>query len=157
MVTPEEKIITIDDLFNSYKKFVAKEIDTTGRDVNFDDGPHYEPVEVMYEITSDEDRTYSCFEHKNLDFMISDTEDQDEELGFLVRLSRYKNTSDEEGLYEISYSADPTIRSLRYLNDFELLLIRLDKAGVKIKLNSRYDDSDSDEVYPENEPEPTYQ
>lgn len=157
MVVPTEKVITLEDLFHQYKKFVAKEIDTNGRDVNYDDGPHYEPVEVMYEIVSDEDRTYSCFEHKSLDFMISDTEDQADDLGFLISLSRYKNTSDEEGLYEMHYRNDPTVKSLRYLNDFELLLIRLDRAGVKIKLDSKYDDSDSDEVYPDNEPEPTYQ
>lgn len=156
MVIPEEKIISVDDLFEAYKKFVAKKLECSGREVNYDDGVHYAPVEVMIDITSDDKRSWSIFDYKTLDLYISEDEDQHDELGFSLRLSRWDGSSDPKNVYDLSYACTPDINSLRYMRDFELYLVRLSRAGVKIQLKYEYDFSDSDEIYPDAEPEPSY-
>ena len=61
--------------------------------------------------------------------------------------------SNKEG-WDIYPETDPTINSLRYLNDFDLFLIKLHRADVKLIID-RY--SDFDTVYSVNEPEATYE
>lgn len=156
MIVPEEKVISVDALFEAYKKYIAKSIECSGRDVNYDDGVHYEPVKVNIEVSSDEDRSWRIFDYKTLDLFIGEDEEQYEKLGFSLRLSRWKDSSGPKEVYDISYYGCPDINSLRHMNDFEIFLVRLTRAGTKIQLGSVYDFSDSDEVYPDAEPEPTY-
>ena len=48
MVVEEKEEIKVSELFNIWTEFVAKNVDTDDLDVDFDDGPHYEYVELVW-------------------------------------------------------------------------------------------------------------
>lgn len=137
MIEPEKKTITVSELFEQYKRYVAKEMDTDGRDVQIEDTVYYEPMEVS-------------FDRAVLEFGVTE-EEQQENLNRTIRLDHYKNGA--EG-WDIIAEINPEIKSLRYLNDFDILLIRLSKGMVKLIID---EESDWDNVISENEPEATYE
>ena len=149
MTEPEMKTITVSELFKEYKKFVAKEMDTDGRDVQIDDGVYYEPMEVNFEVIEEEERSWSCFDRAILELSV-DEEEQQEKLNRTIRLDHYKNG--KEG-WDIISEFNPQITSLRYLDDFDIFLLKLQRANVKVIVDKK---SDWDSVISENEPEATY-
>lgn len=149
MTEPEMKTITVSELFKEYKKFVAKEMDTDGRDVQVDDGVYYDPMEVNFEVIEEEDRSWSCFDRAILELSV-DEEEQQEKLNRTIRLDHYKNG--KEG-WDIISESNPQITSLRYLDDFDIFLLKLQRANVKVIVDKK---SDWDSVISENEPEATY-
>ena len=150
MTEPEMKTITVSELFKEYKKFVAKEMDTDGRDVQVDDGVYYDPMEVNFEVIEEEDRSWSCFDRAILELSV-DEEEQQEKLNRTIRLDHYKNG--KEG-WDIISEFNPQITSLRYLDDFDIFLLKLQRANVKVIVDKK---SDWDSVISENEPEATYE
>lgn len=150
MTEPDMKTITVSELFKEYKKFVAKEMDTDGRDVQIDDGVYYEPMEVNFEVIEEEDRSWSYFDRAILELSV-DEEEQQEKLNRTIRLDHYKNG--KEG-WDIISEFNPQITSLRYLDDFDIFLLKLQRANVKVIVDKK---SDWDSVISENEPEATYE
>lgn len=150
MTEPEMKIITVSEIFEQYKLYVAKEMDTDGRDVQVDGGVYYEPMEVNFEVIEEEDRSWSCFDRAILELSV-DEEEQQEELNRTIRLDHYKNG--KEG-WDIISEFNPQITSLRYLDDFDIFLLKLQRANVKVIVDKK---SDWDSVISENEPEATYE
>lgn len=146
MTPPEIKQIKVSELFQNWCEYVAKNVDTDGLDVNYDDGVSYEPVEVSMEVEFEEGRSWSSFEYATLRFEC----EHDENLNFEIKLNRWN----QKELWDINYRNDSNISSLRYLNDFSIYLMRLDQGGVKLELDQ---ECESDEVTPEKEPEPTFQ
>lgn len=147
MSVDENKEVNVSELFNIWMKFVAEEVDTDDLEVCFDDGPGYEHVEVRMEVEEDEDRSWSSFKYATLVFEC----ESDDSLNFAIRLSRYVN--DREEGWDIQYDIKRDIRSLKYLNSFEILLMKMDQNGTKIILDTTYE---NDEVLPEAEPEATF-
>lgn len=145
MTPPEIKQIKVSELYQKWCDYVAKEVDTDGLGVNYDDGVNYEPVEVSMEVEIEEGRSWSSFEYATLRFEC----EHDEKLNFEIKLNRWS----QKELWDINYRNDSNISSLRYLNDFSIYLMRLDQSGVKLELDK---ECDSDEVTPEKEPEPTF-
>ncbi|ATF13541.1 hypothetical protein A616_16625 [Brevibacillus brevis X23] len=141
------KSITVTELYEKWTDYVAKEVKTDDLEINYDDGVSYESVEVSYEVEYDNDRDWSSFEGALLNFEC----EHDEEMNFSIRLSRRKKSSDKG--WDIEYKTSHDIKSLRYLNEFELLLMKLTQNGAKLVIDK---DGDSDEVQPEKEPEPTF-
>lgn len=150
MIEPEKKTITVSELFKQYKLYVAKEMDTDGRDVQIEDTVYYEPMEVSFEIKKEQDRSWSCFDRAVLEFGVTE-EEQQENLNRTIRLNHYKNGA--EG-WDIIAEINPEITSLRYLDDFDILLIKLQRGMVKLIID---EESDWDNVISENEPEATYE
>lgn len=150
MTEPDMKTITVSELFKEYKKFVAKEMDTDGRDVRVDGGVYYEPMEVNFEVIEEEDRPWSSFDRAILELSV-DEEEQQEKLNRSIRLEHYKNG--KEG-WDIYTEFNPDITSLRYLDDFDVYLFKLQRANVKVIVDKK---SDWDSVISENEPEATYE
>ena len=150
MTEPERKLITVTELFEEYKKFVAKEMDTDGRNVQVDDGVYYEPMEVELEIIEEKDRPWSSFDRAVLELSVAE-EDQQEKLNRSIRLEHYKNG--KEG-WDIYTEFNPDITSLHYLDDFDVYLFKLQRASVKVIIDIKYD---NDSVDSENEPEATYE
>lgn len=142
------KSIKLTKLFEKWMEYVAKEVDTKDLEVVYDDGVSYEPVKVSFQVEKESDRDWSSFENATLVFEC----EKDEEMNFMMRLSRWKKDKDEE--YSIHYDAVRDINSLRYLNEFQIFLMKMEQYGTKIEID---DDYGSDEVTPEKEPEPTYQ
>lgn len=150
MIEPERKTITVTELFEEYKKFVAKKMDTYGRDVVIEDTAYYEPMSVEFEITKEEDRPWSSFDRAVLELSVAE-EDQQEKLNRSIRLEHYKNG--KEG-WDIYTEFNPDITSLRYLDDFDVYLLKLQRARVKLIADKKYD---NDSVDSENEPEAIYE
>lgn len=150
MTEPDMKTITVSEIFKQYKLYVANEMDTDGRDVQVDDGVYYDPMEVNFEVIEEEDRSWSCFDRAILELSV-DEEEQQEKLNRTIRLDHYKNG--KEG-WDIISEFNPQITSLRYLDDFDIFLLKLQRANVKLIMDKK---SDWDSVISENEPEATYE
>lgn len=145
MIEEKEKTIKLSDLFNEWKKYVAKQVETDGLEVEFDDRPEYEAVEVSVQVERNEDRSWSSFEYATIFFEC----EHDEDLNFEIPISSYKK--DKE--WDINYRTSNELKSLRHLNDFEILLMRLSQNAVKLALDIEWKE---EEVTPDKEPEATF-
>lgn len=152
MTEPIEKEMKITDLFREYKKFVEREMEIYGRSVEWDSGePEYEAMEVYFAFEQEDGRRWSSFEYATIDFTVDD-EKQQKELNRTIRLSRWKD--DKKEGWEIRTDAEPNIYSLRYMDVFDLLLAKLQKADVRVVID---DDSDEDYVYSNDKPGPRFE
>ncbi|MBT2759998.1 hypothetical protein [Paenibacillus sp. ISL-20] len=141
------KTIKVTDLYEKWMDYVAKSISTSGLEVVYEDGVSYESVEVSFEIDYNESRNWSSFEYAVLKFEC----EKDEDMNFEIGLSRYTKGSDKG--WDMRYDGKHELRSLRYLNDFEIYLMKLSQNHTTIIID---EDGSSDEVQPEAEPEPTF-
>lgn len=151
MIEPEKKIVTLKDILEQYKRHVANNMETSGRDVLYDGTPHYEPIGVAAEIVKEEKQAWSSFEHAVLELSVEE-EGQQDTLNFSIRLSRWDSHYEEKG-YSINYDVAPSINGMRRLSDFEIYILRLARAGVRVLDDVEYAD---DEAIPSAEPELTY-
>lgn len=151
MKEPQITEIKLTDLFKEYKKFVAGNMDTSGREVEWDESPEYEAMTVYFEFEEDRERSWSSFEYATIDFTV-DEEDQQGDLNRTIRLSKWNR--DRRNGWEIRPDTDIDLRSLRYITKFDLLLIKLQRADVRLIVDEL---SNEDCVYSETKPEPTYE
>ncbi|MGE6260895.1 hypothetical protein ACQKCU_23965 [Heyndrickxia sporothermodurans] len=145
MTSDDRKEIKVTDLFEEWKEYVRKNVETDGLEIDFDDRPTYEYVEVSMNVSYDDERSWSSFDYATLVFEC----EHDEKMNFAIRLSKW----DKRENWDIRYDSKQDISSLRYLNEFEITLMKLDQNGVKLILDSDYE---NDEVEPEKEPEVTF-
>ncbi|QPW49575.1 hypothetical protein G9298_18070 [Bacillus thuringiensis] len=147
IIPATEKEIKVTDLFDKWKKYVEQNVEIDGLEVVYDDEPTYEYVDVRFEVNEDEDRGWNSFKYATLVFEC----DHDEKMNFAIRLSKWK--SEESEGWDIRYDEVSDLKSLRHLNSFELLLMKLNQNRTQIILDE-IDDSDS--VTPEERPELSY-
>lgn len=118
MADPKIKEIKVSDLFERWQDFVSHNIDEDNleeRGFDSDEGsPCYEDVSVFLTVGYDEDRSWSSFRHATLSFEC----DADEKVNVAINLFHW--THDEEDKWSMTYDTDPTLRSLRYLNEFDV-------------------------------------
>lgn len=156
---PEEKVISIENIFKKYCKFVAESLDTDGRDVSYDDGVYYEDINCIMET---EDIRSQYERSGNEKWQISfHTEEDDaksmygESLDMSVILYRYSWY--DRGEYSIMMAMDPSITSLGNMSDFEAYMLSLVTAGVRIKFEHTPEyECFEESVTPETEPEASY-
>jgi hypothetical protein len=143
------KTIKTSELFDIWSKYVAENIDVSGLEVNFDDGPTYEYVEISLEVEHDNDgkRSWSSYDRATL---ILECE-HDEDMNFAIRLSKWKDRKEEE--WTIEYDEVRDVNSLRYLSEFGVFLMQLNQAGTKLIIDT---ESEKDEILPEAEPEASF-
>lgn len=152
MTEPQSKEIKVSELFGEYKKFVAKNMETSGRKVSWDSGePEYEGMDITVTLEEEDSRSWSSFKYATLDFSVDDDE-QESELNRTVRLSRWKD--DKKSGWEIRTECNPAISSLRHLDKFDLLLVKLQRADVRLIVDTENED---DYVYSDTKPEATYE
>ncbi|WP_242291475.1 hypothetical protein [Bacillus cereus group sp. BfR-BA-01356] len=147
MIPAAEKTIKVTDLFEKWKEHVEQNVETDGLEVDYDDEPTYEYVDVRFEVAEDDDRDWSSFKYATLVFEC----DHDEKMNFAIRLSKWKSRSSEG--WDMQYDNVPDLKSLRNLNSFELLLMKMNQDRTQIILDE-IDDSDS--IIPEERPELSY-
>lgn len=152
MTEPQEEEVKLSDLFREYKKHVAKNMETDGREISYDDSdPEYEPMEVYFEAKQVPDRDWSSFIYAQITFGVEE-EDQQEELNRTINISRYKKER-KEG-FKLRIDTDPDLDSLRGMSDFDLLLLRMQRADVRLIIDEQHNESC---VYSENKPEATFE
>ena len=97
-----------------------------------------------------EDRpSWSSFQRAVITF----ENEHDEELNIEIPISKWVGSSRKEEPYSLAVSNDISISSLRRLNDFQILLLRLERARTAIIIDEEYDDS---YIQPKKEPEATF-
>jgi hypothetical protein len=157
MTESDIKEIDVSKILDKYGDFVAESIDTDGRDIDYEtgDGPHYEDAEVSLEIEYDERESWSCFDYANIRLTTKDDSSGDhEDLGRTIRIMRYKKNSKDKWMISINNeNGEDSIRSIRYMSNFDIFLLKLQRAGTKITLDIEEETLD---VTPVNEPELTY-
>lgn len=142
LLTPAPKTITASELFNKWIEYAAKNIETDGLDVDWDDNPTYESTEVTMEFERFEKRSYSIYDYGQLMF----ESDHDEKLNIVIPLSKWERNSK----WEVDKLAPIELNSLRYADEFQVFLHSLKQADTEIIIDM---ESDSDYVVPEEEPE----
>ena len=135
MIEPEQKEIKVTDLFKIWKKRCEKEIDTCGLDIDYDGGVSYSCVECEMSVEELGKPSWSSTKRA------------------LIPISKWVFDSGREEPYTLSLENDLTISSLRYMDDFQILLMRLARAETSIIIDKDYD---SDDIYPEAEPEASF-
>lgn len=79
--------------------------------------------------------------------------EHDENLNVEIPVSKWIWNSRNEEPYTLSVNKDLTISSLRNLSEFEVLLLRLSRAGTAIIIDKEYDD---DYIQPVKQPEASF-
>lgn len=146
IVEEKSKSIKATDLFEQWKNYVSKNVDTDNLEICYEDDVTYESVEVNMTIDYNEERSWSSFEHAILVFEC----DHDEEMNFEVKIHRWK---DHDREWTIDYKTPHDINSLRHLSEFEVYLMKLAQNYTRLELDSDYE---SDDVEPDERPEPSY-
>ena len=152
MTEPQEKEVKLSDLFREYKKHVAENMETCGREVLFEDSePEYEPMEAYFQFNPEDSYSWSSFDHAEIIFGVEE-EEQQEELNRTIRVSRYKK--ERKDGFKLSIDMDPDLHSLTRIPDFDLLLMKLQRADVRIIIDEK---QGSDDISSENKPEATFE
>lgn len=147
---PEE--IKLSELFEQYKNFVARNMETVNRHVSFDsEEPEYEQMELGFCFEEEEKRTWSSFRYATIDFTVEE-KDQQDELNRTIRLNRYEH--DRKEGWEIRIDTNPDIYSFRFMDEFDLLLSKLQRAHVRVTIDK---EEGEDFVYSKNKPEVTWE
>ena len=149
MLEPEQKEIKLTDLFKAWIKQCEKDIDTDGLDIDYDDGVSYQSVdcEMCFEL-EDKPSWSSCKRA-----VITFENEHDEKLNVEIPVSKWIWNNGKEEPYTLSVYKDLMISSLRGLSEFDVLLLRLSRAGTAIIIDKEYYDSC---ICPEKEPEASF-
>jgi hypothetical protein len=138
------KVVMLTDIFEKFKKHVAKAVDTSNLEVITDDRPSYECVSVTMEVEHEDNRSWSRFQTARAIFEC----EKDEKLNFELRLSKF-----DKYPWHVSTDIDTSIKSLRSLDEFKIYLLKLFQTSVNIEIDNSYLE---DEVEPEAEPEASF-
>ena len=147
MCEEDIKTIKLSDIFEKYCEYVAESVDTSGLDVIHEDEVTYESVRVTATF-EDESSPYSDWQKGRLVFLCED----DEDLNFEVEITRWPKFDKAEH-WNLRTLGAVEIKSLRYMNDFEIFIQRL----YRLECNILIDGTDlEDFVHPNATPELTY-
>lgn len=149
MLEPEQNKIKLTELFKAWIKQCEADIDTDGLEVEIDDSPHYESVECEMSFEEEDNPSWSSTQRAVITFQ----NEHDANMNVEIPVSKWIWRNGKEEPYTISFYKDLTISSLRNLSEFEVLLLRLSRAGTEIIIDKEYD---SDCICPEKEPEASF-
>ena len=146
MLKPEQKEIKLTDLFKAWVKQCEKDIDTDGLDIDYDDGVSYQSVDCGMRFELEDKPSWSSCQRAVITF----ENEHDEKLNVEIPVSKWIWNNGKEEPYTLSVYKDLMISSLRGLSEFDVLLLRLSRAGTAIIIDKEYYDSC---IWPEKEPE----
>lgn len=147
MIPHEMETIKVTDLFERWKEYVAENVETDGLEVQYDDEPYYEYVDVRFQVEYNEERSWSDMKHALLVFEC----EHDEKMNYEIKIHTWPKY--DKGKWTIERNSVHDISTLRYLDEFAIFLMKLNQNGTKLALDS---DGDGDEVKPEAEPEASF-
>ena len=149
MLEPEQKEIKLTDLFKAWVKQCEKDIDTDGLDIDYDDGVSYQSVDCEMCFESEDKPSWSSCQRAVITF----ENEHDEKLNVEIPVSKWIWNNGKEEPYTLSVYKDLMISSIRGLSEFDVLLLRLSRAGTAIIIDKEYYDSC---ICPEKEPEASF-
>lgn len=150
LISPVDKTeINVSEIYEVWEKYVSENVETSDLEVCYDDGePTYYDVNVS--MVFEEEQKTRFFSSSMLRGVITFACEEDEELKCDIPL--YGWTDLNVGKWQVDRALFEAVQipSLKNLNDFEIYIMRLKQAGVKIVM----DESDmSSEVEVEARPE----
>lgn len=146
---PDQKEIKLTDLFESWIGWCEQEIDTDGLEISYDDEVSYCPAECEMRFEEEDKPSWSSMQRAVVVF----ENQHDEKLNVEIPISKWVFDSGKEEPYTLTGFSDIKISSLRRLDEFQLLLLRLGRAGTSIIIDKEYEDG---EIQPEKEPEASF-
>lgn len=149
MTEPDKKEIKLTDLFSAWIEQCEKDIETDGLEIDYDDGVSYCSVECTMRYEEEEKPSWSSLQRAVIIF----ENEHDEKLNVEIPISKWVWDSGREEPYTLTSFSNIAISSLRNLDEFQLLLLRLARAGTAIIIDKEYDDG---EIHPEKEPEASF-
>lgn len=143
------KLVKMEDLFTAWCKMLADNVETLGLEIDYEDGPTFDAVQVLCEIHEDERSSWSSIESLTIEFSC----EHDPRHNVSFSASRWKSSSNKNWDLEVKLSTD--IKDIADMNEFEIFLMRLQRnfADVSIERDDYYVD---EYVTPTAEPEATY-
>lgn len=149
IIAPEQKEIKVTDLFRLWIEWCQKSINTDNLEIDYDDGVSYQNVDCEMRVEEQDKPSWSDLQRAVIIF----ENEHDEKLNVEIPISKWLKSIINDGEYTVDASGDIMISSLRRLNDFQVLLLRLKRAGTKIIIDNEYDNS---YIQPEAEPEVSF-
>lgn len=134
--------IKVSEIFEKWMNFSADDIETEGLEVNYDDRPSYESVDVSFSFEQTEGRSWSSFENGQCE--------HDEQLNFIVPLQRWKELDD---YWSITDLQNVDITSIKNISKFEAFIRSLKQNYTKIYVDTEYE---TDYLEPTAEPEASW-
>lgn len=132
MTEPDKKMISLEDIFDEYVKYVSENIDTSDLEIDYDDRPTYQNVTASVE-TEEHGAGHYC----DLIFNC----EEDEKLKKVIHL--YKNSHGSYSIFRLQDEVN--LNSLRYTDSFDIFVMKLDRAFCKIT-DIKYIEDDEIEV-----------
>lgn len=140
MTEPDKDAISLKEVFEKYKEYVSESVDTSELEVYTDDEPRYQNVTA--EVTVD--TRNSVFGRKFCDLIFKCEED--EKLTKEIHLYESKRN----GFRITRFESELDINSLRYVDKFDIFMMRLYRAFCDITdITDMYDDDVEVEAEPE--------
>ena len=140
MTEPDKDVISLEDVFEKYKEYVSNNIDTSKLEVNTDDEPSYQNATVEVNV----DTRNNIFGGSFFDLVFKCEEDEK----LIKKIHLYKSGSNRCRI--INFKSELDINSLRYVDEFDIFMMRLDRAFCDITdIMDMYDDDVEVEAEPE--------
>jgi hypothetical protein len=140
MTEPDKDVISLEDVFEKYKEYVSKNLDTSDLEVYTDDEPRYQNVTAEVDVHIRD----NIFGGRFCDLVFKCEED--EKLTKVIHL--YESKSNRFCIMRFKSELD--INSLRSIDEFDIFMMRLDRAFCDITdIMEMYDDDVEVEVEPE--------
>jgi len=137
MIPLDKKEINISEVFEEWKTYVAKNVETDDLEICYDDGePTYYDVTASMSVEEFEKPRFSS--SSMLRGTITFTCDENEELGYELSVYSWEDIDKDKWRLDSAFLENRSVQSLRYLNEFEIFLMRLQQAGTKLILNDDY-------------------
>lgn len=149
MIEDERKEITTSELFELWCKYVEDNVETTGLEVEIDDKAYYEPVECIMKVEYEDSYDVSLYKRAKVKFEC----EHDEDMNYTIPIRKWKNSISNKNKWDINFEINTDIASLRYLNDFEILLSKLVRSSCRMIIDDEYL---TDDVCPSEKPELSY-
>lgn len=125
------------ELFEEWMEYVSENIDTSDLEINYDEEPRYENAEVSLRFEEDESNySWSSVERASLIFEC----ETDENMNVRIPLSRWKTLGEKN--WSIDYKSPNDLSSLRYLNSFEVYMMRVVQSYVKLVVDVKDDQNE---------------
>lgn len=140
MTEPDKDVISLEDVFEKYKEYVSKNLDTSDLEVYIDDEPRYQNVTAEVDVHIRD----NIFGGRFCDLVFKCEED--EKLTKVIHL--YESKSNRFCIMRFKSELD--INSLRSIDEFDIFMMRLDRAFCDITdIMEMYDDDVEVEAEPE--------
>ena len=118
-------------------------------EIDYDDGVSYSCVDCEMSVEELDKPSWGNVQRAVITFQ----NEHDESLNIEIPISKWARDSGKEKPYTLSLENDLMISSLRYMDDFKILLMRLTRARASIIIDKDYD---TDDIFPEAEPESSF-